>query len=98
MLDFHVVGKMVLLASLGTIVHPYLVMSCDVKYTCAARFEFSSELHYLRGYKSCKDVYNRDCICQQPIDVLFNEAPPYIFTSENNRTSGIIPGKFASYG
>lgn len=65
---------------------------CNRTYPCFVRNEFATELHYLRGSKKCADVYRFDCICKQPIDVLYNEVPPYIFKDETNVTVGIIPG------
>lgn len=96
MLKLHGAAKVTFAISFGAILSLSLGTPCNVTTQCLVRLEFASELHYLRKYKTCQDVYKRDCICKQPIDVLFNEAPPYIFTSDEKETVGIIPGKSAS--
>ena len=96
MLKLHGAANVIFAVSFAAILRFSLGTSCNVTHQCSIRYEFASEVHYLRKYKTCQEVYDRDCICKQPIDVLFNEAPPYIFTSDKNETVGIIPGKSAS--
>ena len=62
---------------------------------CKLRFELASEVHALRNYGGCNDVYLMDCICNRTIDVQFIEHPPYIYAdAKTGKVVGLLVGKF----
>ncbi|XP_065060053.1 uncharacterized protein LOC135687428 [Rhopilema esculentum] len=66
---------------------------CNITRQCMIRINLVEEMNFLQDYKTCEDVHKKHCICQQPIDILFTETPPYIFTDPKTGTvTGLIPG------
>jgi len=90
--NLHTVAKAVFLSSLTMHLMSCSSMNCNNTRPCGIRYEFATEMHQLRKLKSCQDIYRYSCVCNQPMDVLYNEVPPYIFRSHKNETVGIIPG------
>ena len=82
-----------------------LTVSCSVGASsnctpsiCKLRFELADEIHSLRGYRGCDDVYNFDCICNTTIDVQFIEHPPYIYVDPATKNVvGLLPGKIVIF-
>lgn len=61
---------------------------------CDMRYELAAEVHALLNYKTCDDVYPKDCICNSTIDIQFMEHPPYIYTdAKSGKVVGLLTGK-----
>lgn len=66
---------------------------CNVS-VCDVRLELADELHRLWNYQTCEDVFKLNCMCNNTIDVLFSEIPPYIYTEpKTKKVIGLFPGK-----
>ena len=60
---------------------------------CRLRYDLAAEVHTLRNYKNCNDVYSLDCICNRTIDIQFIEHPPYIYTdASTGNVTGLLTG------
>ena len=64
---------------------------------CFVRYEYTNDLHALWNYTTCDNVYRDRAVCNQTMDVLYNEFPPYIYTDPaTKQVVGLLPGKTTS--